>query len=239
MDEISTFRNDPIFMGNILAFVGPTGSGKTTTIGKLATRFVMKLGKDDIGLVSLDNFRIAAHEQLIAFGRILGIEVGVVDQENSLDEVLARFHNKKLILIDTAGYNIDDPRFLQQYEALAQSQHDIRTLLALDSTGHRAFMDQTYQWYEKYQLSGCIITKTDECTSLGEAISVAIEHLLSVAYVTFGQNIPEDIERASGQALVKKLLEVRQRQEARIDAVDIDSGSDAVNQTDDFYETTN
>ena len=244
VNEISTFRSDPIYMGNAMAVVGPTGSGKTTTLGKLAAQFVMKEGQDSIGLISLDNFRIAAHEQFIAFGRILGVEVGVVDNDNSLDDLLERFKEKKLVLIDTAGYHINDPRFKQQYELICNSQYDIRTLLSIDCTGDREYMEQTYRLYEPYDLSGCIITKADECATLGGAVSLAIENLLSIAYVTFGQCIPDDIEIANGQKIVKRILEIRQKQETLDDSVnalhqELSEKSRNTNKEDDFFETLN
>ncbi|MCO4759857.1 MAG: flagellar biosynthesis protein FlhF, partial [Oceanospirillaceae bacterium] len=89
--------------GGMIAFVGPTGVGKTTTIGKLAARYVLRYGSSSVALVTTDTYRIAAHEQLKTFGRILDVPVRVVDDANSLEQVLQSLRNNRLVLIDTAG----------------------------------------------------------------------------------------------------------------------------------------
>src|SRR5690554_8125192 len=95
--------------GGVYALVGPTGSGKTTTIGKIAARYVLEHGADSLALVTTDRYRVAAHEQLFVFGRILNVPVRVVDDSHSLDQVLDELQDRHLVLIDTAGLSAADP----------------------------------------------------------------------------------------------------------------------------------
>ncbi|WP_315981248.1 flagellar biosynthesis protein FlhF [Aliamphritea spongicola] len=117
-DSIPVIGGDFVERGGMIAFVGPTGVGKTTTIGKLAARYVLKHGSSSVALVTTDSYRIAAHEQLLTFGRILDIPVRVVDENHSLDEVLLSLRNKRLVLIDTAGMSAHEPHTQAQLDML-------------------------------------------------------------------------------------------------------------------------
>ena len=109
-EHVPVIENDLISKGGIFAFVGPTGAGKTTTIGKLAARYVLANGADNVTLVTTDTMRIAAYEQLRTFSRILNVPVKIVDKNNSLERVLHSLRDKALVLVDTAGLNRHDQR---------------------------------------------------------------------------------------------------------------------------------
>src|SRR5690554_2275556 len=115
--SIPMMRSEPIDQGGVIALVGPTGAGKTTTLGKLAARYVLKHGSEHVALVTMDTFRIGAHEQLRTLGRILNVPVRVVDEQHSLQDVLDEFANKRLVLVDTAGLQAQDPQLPGQLAA--------------------------------------------------------------------------------------------------------------------------
>lgn len=196
--------------GGIYAVVGATGAGKTTTLGKLAARHVLKHGSDSVALITTDRYRVAAHEQLFVFGRILNVPVRVVDESNSLDSLLDELSGHHLVLIDTAGLNAGDRGWQEQMDELAQSRHLIQTYLLMAATSQARIMKATWHLYKMMGLAGCVITKLDEAMTLGEALDFAVESRLPVAYYTDGQKIPQDLHRAGAGALVK--LAVRRLQ---------------------------
>jgi flagellar biosynthesis protein FlhF len=210
-ESIPVLGEDFIERGGMIAFVGPTGVGKTTTIGKLAARYVLKYGSSSLALVTTDTFRIAAHEQLRTFGRILDVPVRVVDATNSLDDVLHSLRNKRLVLIDTAGLNAQEPHSEAQLEMLEGVSLRLKKLLVVSCSSQRRVVEQAYNAYKRLGLNGCVLSKMDESGSLGEAISLIVEKGLPVTYVTDGQRIPDDIDVAKKSELVSRAVITAQR----------------------------
>lgn len=204
--SIPVVRDELIEQGGAIALVGPTGAGKTTTLGKLAARYVLKHGSQHVALVTMDTYRIGAHEQLRTLGRILNVPVRVVDEQNSLSEVLDEFAGKRLVLIDTAGLQANDPHLNNQLSELAAQGRQVRTLLVLAATSQHRVLKAAYHTYKRCALSGCILTKVDEAATLGEALGLAMEHGLPVAYLADGQRIPDDLNRAVGHQLVSRAV---------------------------------
>lgn len=192
--------------GGMIAFVGPTGVGKTTTIGKLAARYVLKYGSSSVALVTTDTYRIAAHEQLKTFGRILDVPVRVVDDGNSLEQVLQSLRNKRLVLIDTAGLSDKDPHSQEQLEMLESVTVRMKKLLVVSCSSQRQVIEKGYQAYKELGLSGCVLSKMDESGSLGEALSFVVEKNLAVAYAADGQRIPDDIGVGNKRDLVSRAV---------------------------------
>lgn len=203
---IPVMREELIEQGGVIALVGPTGAGKTTTLGKLAARYVLKHGSQHVALVTMDTFRIGAHEQLRTLGRILNVPVRVVDEQNSLDDVLGEFAGKRLVLVDTAGLQAQDPQLRGQLNELAAQGARIRTLLVLAATSQYRVLKAAWHNYRSCDLAGCILTKVDEAGSLGEALGLAMEQRLPVAYVADGQRIPDDLSRGVGHQLVSRAV---------------------------------
>lgn len=193
--------------GGVFAFVGPTGGGKTTTVGKLAARYVMKHGADQVALITTDTYRIAAHDQLRALGAILKVPVKVVAEDESLKDIIDSFSSRSLILIDTAGFRHGDPMLHQQL-ALVQQHRAVRSYLVMAANNQWQMLKASAYAYAGRGLSGAVLTKLDETSGLGEALSVIIEHDLPLAYSTNGQNIPQDIDVADAQYLVDKANEL-------------------------------
>jgi flagellar biosynthesis protein FlhF len=205
INQMHTTNNDILRQGGVYAFVGPTGVGKTTTVAKLAALGAQKFGADKVALITTDTYRIGAYEQLSTYGRIIGCPVKQVKDANELAEVLYHLRNKRLILIDTAGMSQRDLRLTEQLNTLMRSTRvDIRSYLVLSATSQMHVLQETVRHFQKVNLSGCIFTKLDECLSLGEIISIAIQNRLPIGYLTNGQRVPEDIRVANAQKLVKK-----------------------------------
>lgn len=196
---------DVVDKGGVFAFVGPTGVGKTTTVGKLAARYVLKHGSDKVALVTTDTYRIAAYDQLRALGRILKVPVRVVDDNNSLPNVLERLKDYPLVLIDTAGFRHGDPLLKEQLTIL-QQQQQVQSYLVLACNSQMQMLKASVHAYKSAGLQGCILTKLDESASLGGAMGVVLDQSLPVAYTTDGQEIPQDIDVARAHKLVSKAV---------------------------------
>ncbi|WP_108470719.1 flagellar biosynthesis protein FlhF [Rhodanobacter thiooxydans] len=187
--------------GGVVALVGPTGVGKTTTIAKLAARAVMRHGADQVALVSTDHYRIGAAAQLEHYGRLLGARVYPAYDAASLRKVLEMLHGSHTVLIDTAGVAGSDPRLNQQLEILADAR-DLRACLVLAANAQSQALDEAVRAYLPLKPHACILTKLDEAPALGGALSVLIRHRLPLDYITDGQRVPEDIAAADARVLV-------------------------------------
>jgi flagellar biosynthesis protein FlhF len=204
---LKTSRGEWCSEGGVYALVGPTGCGKTTTIGKLAAQYVLRNGPESLALVTTDRYRVAAHEQLFVFGRILNVPVRVVDERHSLDDILGELSDRHLVLIDTAGLTSSDKGYEEQLNELARSHHRIQTHLVASATSQPRIMKSVWHCYKMAELSGCVVTKTDEALTLGEALGFVMETGLPVAYYTNGQKIPEDLHRAESVPLVRMAID--------------------------------
>ncbi|WP_320821391.1 flagellar biosynthesis protein FlhF [Thalassolituus sp.] len=188
--------------GGRIALVGPTGAGKTTTIGKIAAQFVMRHGAKSVAFVTLDNYRVAAHDQLKAFSRILGVEMRVVIQGGDLAKTLHALRDKKLVLVDSAGLGSQDPHFSLQLSMLKQAGAGLSKLLVLPLTSQGRCLQENFEHFKAAGLSGCIFTKLDECFSLGPGMSIAALGHLPVTLVTDGPHIPDDLHYPDAMRLV-------------------------------------
>lgn len=203
--QLNTTNNEILTRGGIFSLIGPTGVGKTTTVAKLAARFAQKHGADQVGLVTTDTFRIGAHEQLSTFGKIIGCPVKVAKNAEDLANVLFQLRNRKLILIDTAGMSQRDIRLCEQLTTLMKnSRVKIKSYLVLSATVQYNVLQETVTHFKRIPLAGCIFTKIDECLSLGEIISIAIQNGLPIGYITNGQRVPEDIDVADGAKIIRQ-----------------------------------
>lgn len=203
--QLNTTNDDILTRGGAVALVGPTGVGKTTTIAKLAARYAQRHGADKVALITTDTFRIGASEQLQTYGRIIGCPVKVAKGAKELADALLSVRDKSLILIDTAGMGQRDTRLNEQLGQLIQNTRlRIRPYLVLSATSQSQVLSDAVKQFKTLPLSGCIFTKLDECLSLGESISVAIDYGLPVGYITNGQQVPEDIKVADANYLVSE-----------------------------------
>lgn len=189
--------------GGVVALVGPTGTGKTTTVAKLAARYAQKYGADNVAMITIDTYRIAAFEQLATYGKIIGCTVKKAQSSEELADVLHQLRNKRLVLVDTAGFSQRDARLIEQLNQFqTHSNVPIRNYLVAQAGAQYASLKGIVHAYRKVPLSGCIFTKIDECYSLGEMLSIAINYNLPLSFVTDGQKVPEDIAVASAKNLI-------------------------------------
>lgn len=208
--QLITTNDDIMRRGGVVALVGPTGVGKTTTVAKLAAQFAKRHGADQVALITTDSFRIGAYEQLATFGRIIGCPVKQVKDSEELAVLLNQLQQRKLILIDTAGMSQRDVRLAEKLASLVHnSRVKIKSYLVLSATSQARVMQETVEHFKRIPLAGCIFTKLDECLSLGEIINVAIQNALPVSYLTQGQRVPEDIEMADAKTMVAKAEQLR------------------------------
>lgn len=218
--RIPVGENEIIENGGVVALVGATGVGKTTTIAKLAARYTLKHGPHRVALITTDNYRVAAHEQLHSYARIMGVPMRVTGDAESLREALDSLHDKELILIDTAGMSQRDMLLNKQF-AMLQSKGlpEIKTYLTLATNCQRGVLAETGDKFKEMNLAGCILTKVDETTSMGGALTVAVENNLPISYFCDGQQVPEDIHLARAHSIVSRSVSVMQHM-ASVNAYD-------------------
>jgi flagellar biosynthesis protein FlhF len=202
--DTMTKEEEMLDKGGIFAIVGPTGVGKTTTTAKLAARFVMKHGTENIGLITTDSYRIGGHEQLRIYGKILGVMVHSVKDEADLKLALNELKNKHTILIDTVGVGQRDKMVSEQIAMLSNKKLNIKKLLCLNATNTGDTLIDVVKAYKGQGLSGCIMTKIDEAITLGNVLDVMIREKLKLHYVTNGQRVPEDLHLPHKQQLVHR-----------------------------------
>lgn len=201
---------DILDQGGVIALIGATGVGKTTTIAKLAARYALRHGSERVAMVTTDSYRIAAHEQLRTYGRILDIPVRIANTHEELAESLKMLSDRDLVLIDTAGMSQRDIRLTEQFQLIQKSAPCIKTYLVLSTTTHRAGLREIVNAFGGVKLDGCMLTKLDETTSLGGGLSAVMENDLPVAYVSDGQRVPEDIHVARGHSLINQAVLIAQ-----------------------------
>lgn len=199
--------------GGIVALLGSTGVGKTTSVAKLAARYVLRHGQRHVALVTTDSYRIGAHEQLMTYGRLLGIPVQVASDHKGLRSALNSLADKRLVLIDTAGMSQRDVRLSEQFSTLAGSGIPLRTLLVLSATGHRSVVDETIRAFSGVSLDGAILTKVDEAASLGGVLSAVIRQQLPLMFIANGQRVPEDMHPARAAKLVQQAARLAESNE--------------------------
>ncbi|PKM68098.1 MAG: flagellar biosynthesis protein FlhF [Firmicutes bacterium HGW-Firmicutes-2] len=190
---------------NTVFFVGPTGVGKTTTIAKIASFFTLNMGKD-VALITSDTYRIAAVEQLRTYANILNIPIKVVYSKEELTEAVDDFKDKDLVLIDTAGRSHKNVEHQNELKGLLNAVDEKEVYLVLSvATGYKDLMNITsvYDTMTDYKI---IFTKLDETTSYGNVLNVKLATGAKLSYVTFGQNVPDDISDINPHEIARQVL---------------------------------
>ncbi|MBN9329846.1 MAG: flagellar biosynthesis protein FlhF [Comamonas sp. SCN 67-35] len=186
--------------GGIYALVGATGVGKTTTAAKLAAMCARVHGPGSVGLITLDTYRVGAHEQLRAYGRMLGVVAHLAHDRAALQDLLGLLSSKKMVLIDTTGVAPRDPRREEMLQVL--DLPDIKRLLVLNACNHGDTFDDVLTGFKITGVQQAVLSKTDEAVKLGPSIDALIRHQVLLRGVTSGQRVPEDWEAADARKLV-------------------------------------
>lgn len=203
--------------GGVVSLVGATGVGKTTLIAKLAARWVLRHGPRDIALVTTDSVRIGAQEQIHTLGRLLGVPAYAIDGAAEVASALEHLQDKRLVLIDTAGLSPRDPRLEQEFATLASASKRMETTLVLSAAAQAGAIEEAVQRFAAAQPTTCMLTKLDEATSLGGAISTLIRSRLPVTYVSEGQRVPEDLAPARAHQLIARAVDLARKSGASAD----------------------
>lgn len=192
--------------GGVYALVGPTGVGKTTTVAKMAARYVMRHGPGRLALITTDGYRIGGHEQLRIYGKILGVMVHTVKDDGELAIALEELKGKHMVLIDTAGVGQRDQMVAEQLAMLTAAGGDLKRLLCLSATSTGETLSEVVRAYRGTGLAGCILTKVDEAATLGATLDTVVRHKLPLYYIASGQRVPEDLHIANRGYLVSRAL---------------------------------
>jgi len=200
--------------GGMVAFAGPTGVGKTSLIAKLAARWVMQNGAANLVMISTDTLRIGAHDQIQNLGRLMGVPTYCLDRISDLPSLLTnlsdseRSSQRRLILIDTAGLSQRDARLTTEFARLSQSHPQLEVSLVMSASTQAGALDETFHSFAALKPQSCVLTKLDEATSLGGALSVLVKHGVPLAYTCEGQSIPEDLLPARVHRLIARAVEL-------------------------------
>ena len=193
---------DLLTKGGRYALVGSTGSGKTTTLAKLAARGVDAYGAVQVALVAADAYRIGAAAQLTVYADLLGVSLHVADDQAKLAQLLPQLAAKKLVLIDTAGFAPSDPR---SREAQALDALGVYRLAVISANQQGAAIEQAMAHFGQ-GAAACILTKLDETPQPGAALDSLIRHRLPLAYISGGQRVPEDLHVPNATYLIDRAL---------------------------------
>lgn len=198
----------PVAINNkpeIIVMMGSTGVGKTTTIAKLSSYFILNEHKK-VGLITADTYRIAAVEQLKVYADILGIEVAVVYCENEVKATIERFKDKDIIFVDTAGRSHKNNAQVNELSLLLEEMPDCQKYLILSAATKYKDAVNIIETYSKISDYNIIFTKVDETVTKGLILNIC--HLTGkpLSYITVGQNVPDDIELINPQEIAKELL---------------------------------
>ncbi len=200
MITVSGFEIKKRKSGKIVALAGPTGVGKTTCIAKLA--IISKLlHKLDIGLISLDTYRLGAIDQLKTFAEISEIDFLVAYDEKDLPSMVKKFKNKDIIFLDTAGRSQNNTKLIEETKKAISSVNVDEVILVLSATASSTNLIDTAKKFSVFNYGGIIFTKLDESVSYGNILNTLVKTKASIKYVTNGQVIPDDIIAADPEVI--------------------------------------
>jgi flagellar biosynthesis protein FlhF len=193
----------------LVALVGPTGVGKTTTIAKLAANFRLR-EKRRVGLITVDTYRIAAVEQLRTYADIIDLPMEVVATPRDMRQAVARMADLDLILMDTAGRSPRDEVKIQELRSLLCEAQPDEVHLVLSSVAGAESLTKTAERFAAVGTTAMLLTKLDEAPSLGNLLPLVASCRLPLSYVTNGQNVPDDIAAADSGRLARCVLRLDQ-----------------------------
>ncbi|MCD6197959.1 MAG: flagellar biosynthesis protein FlhF [Thermodesulfobacteriota bacterium] len=189
----------------VISFVGPAGSGKTTTLAKLAAQYLFS-DRLDIGILTTDTYRIGATEQLKIYADIMGLPLQLISKKEEFKESLDAFGEKDIILIDTPGKTYKDENYLMKLKELFAIDSPIETNLILNITANQENMIETAERFGIINYDNIIFTKLDEANNFGSIYNIIDYAGKPVFYITNGQNVPQDLEKVDPGKLARLIV---------------------------------
>ena len=189
----------------IVAFVGPTGVGKTTTVAKIAAEYALRRGKK-VAMVSLDTYRLGAIDQLRIYGEIMEVPVEVAGGKEELRQIITNHSDKDLILIDTTGRSHQDKDYSRQLKEVFDAVGGVETHLVLSVTAQEKLFMATYHQFSSMGLDRVLFTKLDEGLNFGSLFNFSVRNRLPISYFTSGQQVPEDLEVARPERVISLIF---------------------------------
>lgn len=186
--------------------VGPTGVGKTTTLAKIAAGEVIN-NRKKIAFITTDTYRIAAIEQLKTYANLLNVPVEVVYKLEDFQKAVKKYEDYDHVFIDTAGRNYREMKYIEELQKLIDFKQDIETFLTLSMTMKERDIQEIIKNFEILSIDKFIFTKLDETSTYGTIVNIMVQNKKGVAYLTYGQDVPDDVEVGSSQAIIKHLFE--------------------------------
>jgi flagellar biosynthesis protein FlhF len=202
--------------GGVYALLGPTGVGKTTTTAKIAAHHVLEHGAQSVALITVDTYRMGAHEQLRAYGRILNVPVHVAHDAAALHDLLRLRHERQLVLIDTVGLGQRDERIADLLGMLPADE--VQRVLVASAAVQAESLEESLSAFDASSARGLILTKLDESARLGGVVDCAIRKRLPLLGFCDGQRVPEDWRGADAAWLIQQALESRIPEAYRLDS---------------------
>ncbi len=188
-----------------VAFVGPTGAGKTTTIAKLAADFSLRK-KKKVAMVTLDTYRIGAIDQLRTYGEIMGVPVETAHNRKELQALVRKHADKDLLLIDTMGKSHKDKAYSGQLKVMLNALGSVETQLVLSVTAQEKILQESIKQFSILGIDRVLFTKMDEGLSFGSLFNFSLRTRIPFSYFTVGQRVPEDIEIANKDKVIKLIF---------------------------------
>lgn len=189
----------------IIQFVGPTGVGKTTTLAKVASNLILNENKS-VAFITTDTYRIAAVEQLKTYAQILHAPLEVAYTVEDYKAAINKFKSYDLILVDTAGRNFREERYVKELLKNLDVETDIDTFLVLSLTAKPKDILEIYDQFDHIPIKEVIFTKIDETRQYGSLLNICLEKQIGIAYLTNGQDVPKDIEKANSEKIANLII---------------------------------
>lgn len=198
-------NGQPGLQKKYINIVGPTGVGKTTTLAKVAAETMLKHDKK-VAFITTDTYRIAAIDQLKTYAKILNVPIEVAYNLEDFKRATERFSHYDYVFIDTAGRNFRNPQYVKDLGEIIHFTDEMETYLVLSLTSKQKDMEDIYRQFSTIPIKQIIFTKADETSTFGSIFNFIHAHKLGVAYITNGQNVPDDIEKATSFNLMKMVF---------------------------------